>query len=122
MMLLGALSRFDEPDGSFGFRLLPVIKNFSFSSIGPGESLEFGFDYFAQASTGFGETGVFAAIGDPFNRSTGGGRFEFHVGDALPPSSVPEPGSVTTFAIGLVVLGIFAHRRRRPRLPSDNCS
>ncbi len=77
---LGALSRFDEPDGSFGFRLLPVVKDFSFSSVRPGESLEFGYDYFAQASTGFGETGVFAAIGDPFNLSAGGGRFEFHGG------------------------------------------
>ena len=112
---LGALSRFDEPDGSFGFRLLAVTKNFSFGSVGPGESLEFGYDYFATASTGFGETGVFAAIGDPFNLSTTGGRFEFHVSDASVPSSVPEPGSsLTTFGISLVVLGIFAHRRRRP--------
>jgi hypothetical protein len=36
---LGALSRFDEPDGSFGFHLLPVVRGFSFSSVGPGESL-----------------------------------------------------------------------------------
>jgi hypothetical protein len=72
---LGALSRFDEPDGSFGFRLLPVIKAFSFSSVHPGESLEFGYDYFATASTGFGETAVFAAIGDPFNLTAGGRRF-----------------------------------------------
>jgi hypothetical protein len=55
----------------------------------PGESLEFGYDYFATASTGFGETAVFAAIGDPFNLTTGGGRFEFLLGDA-PPNSVPE--------------------------------
>ena len=111
---LGALSRFDEPDGSFGFRLLPVIKDFSFGSVRPGESLEFGYDYFAQASTGFGETGVFAAIGDPFNLSTDGGSFEFHVADAPAPSQVPEPASVTMVGIGLVVLRIFAHRRRRP--------
>ena len=110
---LGALSRFDEPDGSFGFRLLPVVRGFSFSSVGPGESLEFGYDYFATASTGFGETGVFAAIGDPFNLTAGGGRFEFQMGD-----SVPEPGgSLTTFGIGLAVLCIFAHRRRPLRLP-----
>jgi hypothetical protein len=112
---LGALSRFDEPDGSFGFQLLPVIKNFSFGSVGAGESLEFGYDYFATASTGFGETGVFAAIGDPFNLSTSGGRFEFQVGNASTPSSVPEPGSsLTTFGLSLVMLGIFAHRRRWP--------
>jgi len=114
---LGALSRFDEPDGSFGFRLLPVVRGFSFSSVGPGESLEFGYDYFATASTGFGETGVFAAIGDPFNLTTGGGSFEFQVGDALP-NSVPEPGSLTTFGIGLTVLCLFALRRRPLRLPS----
>ena len=68
---LGNLSRFDEPDGSFGFRLLPVLKNFSFGAVRPGESLEFGYDYFATASTGFGETAVFAAIGDPFDLTTG---------------------------------------------------
>jgi len=114
---LGALSRFDEPDGSFGFRLLPVVRGFSFSSVGPGESLEFGYDYFATASTGFGETGVFADIDDPFNLTTGGGSFEFQVGDALP-NSVPEPGSLTTFGIGLTVLCLFAPRRRPLRLPS----
>ena len=108
---LGALSRFDEPDGSFGFRLLPVTRSFSFSSVRPGESLEFGYDYFATASTGFGETGVFAAIGDPFNLTGGGSGFAFQVGDAPSPNSVPEPGSLTTFGIGLTVLCIFAHRR-----------
>jgi hypothetical protein len=77
--LWGHSRAFDEPDGSFGFRLLPVIRGFSFSSVGPGESLEFGYDYFATASTGFGETAVFAAIGDPFDLTAGGGRFEFQV-------------------------------------------
>jgi len=110
---LGALSRFDEPDGSFGFRLLPVTRGFSFSSIRPGESLEFGYDYFATASTGFGETGVFSAIGDPFDLTTGSGSFEFQVEDALP-NSVSEPGTLTMFGIGLTVLGLFAHRRRLP--------
>jgi hypothetical protein len=113
---LGALSRFDEPDGSFGFRLLPVTRGFSFSSIRPGESLEFGYEYFATASTGFGETGVFAAIGDPFNLTTRG-SFELQVGDA-PANSVPEPGSLTTFGIGLTVLCLFAHRRGPLRLSS----
>ena len=105
---LGALSRFDEPDGSFGFRLLPVIRGFSFSSVRPGESLEFGYDYFATASTGFGETAVFAAIGDPFNLDRGRRHFEFQVGEAQPPDSVPEPGSLTTFGIGLAV-GVYVH-------------
>ena len=53
---LGNLSRFDEPDGSFGFRLLPVLQEFLLWRCRPGESLEFGYDYFATASTGFGET------------------------------------------------------------------
>ena len=107
---LGALSRFDEPDGSFGFRLLPVVRTFSFNSVRPGESLEFGYDYFAQASTGFGETAVFAAIGDPFNISTGGGRFDFELAEA-PSDSVPEPASLTAFGLGLGALAIFARRR-----------
>ena len=109
---LGALSQFDEPDGSFGFRLLPVVtKNFSFGSVGPGESLEFGYDYFATASTGFGETAVFAAIGDPFNLTTGGGHFEFRVGGA--PTAIPEPGTLALLGIGLIVtLGIQARYRR----------
>ena len=111
---LGALSRFDEPDGSFGFRLLPVVRTFSFSSVGPGESLEFGYDYFATASTGFGETAVFAAIGDPFDLAAGG-SFEVHVGDAPPADSVPEPGSLTTLAIGFAILGIFSDHCRRAR-------
>ena len=59
------------------FVLLPVTKDFSFSSIRPGESLEFGYDYFAIVSTGFGESGVFAAIGDPFDLSASVDHFEF---------------------------------------------
>jgi PEP-CTERM motif len=111
---LGNLSRFDEPDGSFGFRLLPVVtKNFSFGSVGPGESLEFGYDYFATASTGFGETAVFAAIGDPFNLTAGGGHFEFQVGGA--PTAIPEPGTLALLGVGLIVtLGIQARYRRAP--------
>jgi PEP-CTERM motif len=108
---LGSLSQFDEPDGSFAFRLLPVIKNFSFGSVGPGESLEFGYDYFATARTGFRETAVFAAIGDPFNLTAGGGHFEFQVGGA--PTSVAEPSTLALLGIGLIVtLGIQARYRR----------
>ena len=94
---LGNLSRFDEPDGSFGFRLLPVLKDFSYGAVRPGESLEFGYDYFATASTGFGETAVFAAIGDPFDLTTSG-SFSVQV------SSIPEPGTLTLLGIGLAGL------------------
>jgi len=77
--------------------------------------LEFGYDYFAQASTGFGETGVFAAIGDPFNLSADGGNFELHVGDGTPPSSIPEPDNLTMLGIGLLVVAVLAQRCRSPR-------
>lgn len=111
---LGALSRFDEPDGSFGFRLLPVIRNFSFSSVGPGESLEFGYDYFATASTGFGETGVFAAIGDPFDLDLAGGSFRVQFADAdAPGPSVPEPGSLMLTTLGLASTGFIRRRWAR---------
>jgi hypothetical protein len=102
----GSLSRFDDPDGSFGFKLSDLgAKHFSLGEIGPGDTLEFTYDYVAQASTGFGETGVFAAIGDPFNLSTGDGRFEI--------STIPEPGTFAIFVLGLFVLSIFAHERQK---------
>ena len=104
---LGNLSRFDEPDGSFGFRLLPVLKNFSYGAVRPGESLEFGYDYFATASTGFGETAVFAAIGDPFDLTTGG-RFDVQVSD------IPEPSARVLMALGLATLGAVRRQASRP--------
>lgn len=107
---LGALSRFDEPDGSFGFRLLSVTNTFSFGTVRPGESLRFGYDYFATASTGFGETGVFAAIGDPFDLDTSG-SFAFQV---VPVSDVPELGSFALTGVGLSLL--IAMRRRHGRM------
>lgn len=111
----GSLSRFDEPDGSFGFRLANFNGTaFSLGNIGPGDTLELTYDYFARASTGFGETGVFAAIGDPFNLSTGGGRFSLQIGSG----SVPEPPALATFALGFLALGIFVRRRRWPPLPT----
>ena len=100
---LGALSRFDEFDGSFGFRLVPVLKEFSFGVVAPGESMVFGFDYFATASTGFGETAVFAAIGDPFDLSAGG-SFKVQV------SGIPEPGSLALMALGLASLSFMRRR------------
>jgi hypothetical protein len=118
------ISFFEEPDGSLGFQLnFLLVEDFSLGEIGPGDTLEFSYEFFAASSTGFGETGVFAAIGDPFNLNTGGGRFELQVGGAPQPNSVPESGSsLTAFGISLVVLGIFAHRRRRHDCPPTNCS
>jgi hypothetical protein len=104
---LGALSRFDEPDGSFGFRLLPVLKTFSFGAVRSGESLEFGYEYFATASTGFGETAVFAAIGDPFDLSTGG-RFDVQT------NAIPEPSTLALIVLGLIALGGIRHQPLRP--------
>ncbi len=110
------LTRFEEPDGSFGFQLPDLEKNgFSIGDIGPGDTLLFSYDYFAQASTGFGETGIFAAIGDPFNLSTGGGRINIQVGDSLPPSAVPEPTSMLLFGTGLTGVGAFLRKRRSKR-------
>ena len=102
------LTRFDEFDGSFGFRLPDLnLREFSFGTFGPGVSLEVGYDYFATASTGFGETGVFAAIGDPFNLTADGGFNLELVGAAQPPdpgSGIPAPGSLALVMLGLTSL------------------
>jgi len=66
------------------------------------DTLQFAYSFTAQGDTDFGETGVFAAIGDPFDLSVGGGSFSFQF-DA-PASTVPEPGSWTLLAIGLLAL------------------
>jgi hypothetical protein len=39
--------------------------------------------------------------------------------DVEPPDSVPEPGSLTTFGIGLAVLGVLAHRHRRAQAGAE---
>jgi hypothetical protein len=113
----GELSSFVEPDGSFGFQLaFRLVDGLSLGTIGAGDTFEFTYEYLASASTGFGETGIFAAIGDPFELTVGAGRFELQVGAPPPPSAVPEPAALATFGLGLVALGIVAHRRRRPPL------
>ena len=86
------VTRFDEPDGSFGFRLPDRVENdFHIADIGPGDSLEFNYIFSTFASTGFGETSAFAAIGDPFDLSLTGGRFNFTLSDATGPVAPASP-------------------------------
>jgi hypothetical protein len=97
-----------------------LLNDFPLVTIGPGDILKFTYEYFASASTGFGETGIFAAIGDPFDLSAGGGRFDLHVGDAIAPgpgpgNGVPEPGTLATLGLGLFLLGVSRSRRQRSR-------
>jgi PEP-CTERM motif len=110
----GNLTRFEEPDGSFGFQLEPlVLTDFFIAEFAPGDTLEFTFDYLAAASTGFGETGIFAAIGDPLNLTTGGGRIDAHF---APTAAIPEPSTWALLAIGLLALPFWARagaQRRR---------
>lgn len=109
----GSITRFDEPDGSFGFQLPELeMKDFRLPDIGPGETLVFSYEYLAQAGTGFGETGVFAAIGDPFNLSTGGGHFDIQARDSLPPNPVPEPTTMLLLSTGLAGIGALLKKRQ----------
>jgi hypothetical protein len=119
----GQVSRFVEPDGSFGFQLEDFdAEDFSLGEIGPGETLEITYDYIASASTGFGETGVFAAIGDPFNLDVSGGRFAFQLRDLPPTPGIPEPATVAMLGIGLLVMLRRSARSRRQRTPGEGQS
>jgi PEP-CTERM motif len=110
----GTPTRFFEVD-SFGFRMPDLAgEDFSIGEVAPGETLEFTYDYFVQGKTGFGETGVFAAIGDPFSLGAGGGRFNLQLGAVPPTPSVPEPGTFVMLGLGLVAMSRkVAHRARR---------
>jgi hypothetical protein len=107
---LGALSRFDEPDGSFGFRCC-LWSGVSRSPVSARARVwSFGYDYFATASTGFGETAQSSPPSAIRFISTRAAVVSSSVGDAQP-DSVPEPGS-NNVRHRLAVLGIFAHRHR----------
>jgi hypothetical protein len=111
----GSASRFDEPDGSFGFQLgLKFLVDFILGDLAPGDRLDFRYDYFAQASTGFGETAVFAAIGDPFNLTLGSPiNLKLLDAEPQPPTpTVPEPATLTMLGLGLVAVRAVAGRRR----------
>jgi len=71
------------------------------------------------ARTGFGETGIFAAIGDPFNLSGAGGSFTLRVGDPAGPGtgsggSIPEPGTLALLGLSLFLISVPARRGQRP--------
>ena len=114
------LTQFDEPDGSFGFRLPEVfLQDIPLAGIGPGESLEVNYLFLASAKTGFGETGIFAAIGDPFNLSGGGGSFALRVGDPAGPGtgsggSIPEPSTLALLGLSLFLISVSARPRTAP--------
>lgn len=105
-----------EELGFFSFQLPDLQRNdFDLGLIGPGDTLTFSYDYFTQASTGFGEIGIFAAIGDPFNLSTSGGRFDIQIGDSLPPRPVPEPAAMVLLGTGLAGIGAIRKKRQNKR-------
>ncbi len=99
----------NEGAGFFFYELAAFDGNFgTIAVLAPGESLKLDFQYFARVTNGTGESGVFAAIGDPFDINASGGRFGFAVledgGLEPPPAPVPLPAGLPLLAAGLAAL------------------
>jgi hypothetical protein len=117
----GASAPFPRTDFGFldfGFQLPEIsLDDFALGTVANGDTFTVTLNYVAQASTGFAETAIFAAIGDPFDLDVGGGRFELELGavdvDPPPPapSPVPLPAGLLLVASGLAAL-IGARRFR----------
>ena len=96
-----------EEFGLFSFTLPEKRLDFEdIAAVGPGDTIILDFQYFATGGTGFGETAVFAAIGDPFDL-TSSGRFAFtQRGSIAPqPAPVPLPGALPLLVAGLLAMG-----------------
>jgi hypothetical protein len=100
----GLITEFVEPDGAIVFSMPELVKvDLALADIGPGETLELLYVFNAAGSTGFGETGFFAQIGDPFDLSASGARLEIEpVQGAV--NAVPEPGTFALLIAGLLAL------------------
>lgn len=110
---LGAQAPFPRTDFGFldfGFQIPELsVDDFALGTVADGDTFSVTLAYTALGSTGFAETALFAAIGDPFNLDAGGGRFELgDVGVGPPPpapSPVPLPAGPPLLAAGLAALG-----------------
>lgn len=103
----GKVERFDVSLQHRDFQLPGLtLADVTLADYQPGESFEFGYSFIASGSTGFGETGIFAAIGDPFSLSTGG------LTALAVTTAVPEPSALALTTTGLLLMGVVLLRRR----------
>ena len=98
----------------FGFQIPELsLDDFALGTVADGDTFSVTLAYTALGSTGFAETALFAAIGDPFDLDAGGGRFALELGDVgvgpppppPVPSPVPLPAGLPLLAAGLAALG-----------------
>jgi PEP-CTERM motif len=111
-----------------------TITNQIIATLDPGDEYLLDLSYIAFGRTGIGETGYFAAIGDPFDIVSGGGSLSVAFGDVgapvdptdpidpapvdpTVPAPVPLPGTLMLFASGLLALP-FLRRRRLDSRPA----